>query len=163
MLDAFLVLIYGLPFIPKWTRTTTSHLDSHSQLGFAQFRTRMTWPLTKSIQSPTRFTLISDKGHAFFHCRWLGECLTMLQNSTLPLLEIYFQCQGCLRSTYTSSMTQSWTTHVCLVLLIIVQALRSIDYHSPSHNKVGLASPLGDSKSHKMSSDIMLWCLYDYF
>lgn len=72
----------------------------------------------------------------------------MLYNSTLPLLEISLPYQSCLVSTYTSSMTEAWTTHMCVVLLITVQTLISMDYHLLPHNKLGSTSPVGNAKTH---------------
>ena len=38
--------------------------------------------MSRSIWPPIRSTLIQDKGPAFSHCPWLGECLTTLLKST---------------------------------------------------------------------------------
>ena len=39
----------------------------------------------------TRSSLILDKRHAFSHYPWLGECLTMLQNTTRDTSHLYIQ------------------------------------------------------------------------
>ena len=54
----------------------------------------VTWSLTKSIWSLTRFTLILDKVHKLSHCPCLGECLMMLQNSKLMLSQGGILCHA---------------------------------------------------------------------